>query len=406
VSYNYCDSQLKEHILVEYPISRNQEIMKKKAKTGKIILIIVSYFLALFLIYITYKGDRTNFNNAALDTLTAHYYGEFEGRKIHCGAADHPDLCVENSYPFEQNKIVLWFGNSQLHAINQFTSGQRNAPHYLFQQQIKKGRYVVTYSYPNANLQEYYVLLEYLKTRMAISTLIIPIVFDDFRESGVRPALSSLIKDSNLALSLSETKPGQLIIQQYNQTSNSQDVTGSNKKQKSFGNDKLSIQETSENYLNNWLKDHSELWALRPQVRGDLFLRAYQLRNTVFGITPQSKRRIIKGRYNLNMDALKAILTSCRNSGIKVLVYIVPIRNDVDIPYDHGEYTIFKRELKKTTKLYNVQLENLENLVPNRYWGKTHGTGINQAAEVDFMHFQESGHVLLADSLKNMLDSY
>ena len=37
---------------------------------------------------------------------------------------------------------------------------------------------IITFSQPNANLQEHYVLFEYLRHRLPVRTLILPLVFD------------------------------------------------------------------------------------------------------------------------------------------------------------------------------------------------------------------------------------
>lgn len=99
------------------------------------------------------------------------------------------------------------------------------------------------------------------------------------------------------------------------------------------------------------------------------------------------------------MSALSSILQSAKKSNIKVILYISPIRSDVDIPYDEKEYKEFKEELLAISKKYNFNLENLEDLVPGKFWGYKDSTSVDGQPELDFMHFNSTGHTILADTL-------
>ena len=82
------------------------------------------------------------------------------------------------------------------------------------------------------------------------------------------------------------------------------------------------------------------------------------------------------------------------------MLYIVPIRNDVQIPYDLMQYNSFKEEAGAIANEYsNVMFKNLEGLVPAKLWGTKASTTIGEEEEVDFMHFQAGGHQILADSI-------
>ena len=107
----------------------------------------------------------------------------------------------------------------------------------------------------------------------------------------------------------------------------------------------------------------------------------------------------------MNIKALKEILSSAKNSGTKVLMHVVPLRNDVKIPYDFEEYSDFKKEVKMLSKDENVSYFNLENLVPSKFWGTKSSTVSGGGEELDFMHFQAGGHKILANSLINILSN-
>ena len=124
-----------------------------------------------------------------------------------------------------------------------------------------------------------------------------------------------------------------------------------------------------------------------------------RFRNWIFGVNPSSVRKLIPAHYALNQQSLEAILASANNNNISVLLYVVPIRNDVKIPYDIKEYENFKQDIEKTALKYGVQFENFENIVPPEYWGEKNSTGLSDEQELDFMHFQAAGHRILANKI-------
>jgi lysophospholipase L1-like esterase len=123
------------------------------------------------------------------------------------------------------------------------------------------------------------------------------------------------------------------------------------------------------------------------------------MRNSVFGITPGSTRKVIPGRYRDNLAALQAILDRSRREHIRVVMYIVPLRGGVKIPYDNAEYTAFKSEMETLAQQYSASFKNLEQLIPDDFWGTKASTSLSEEQELDFMHFRYSGHSLLAQAL-------
>ena len=120
----------------------------------------------------------------------------------------------------------------------------------------------------------------------------------------------------------------------------------------------------------------------------------------MFGITASTPRRISPVIYELNMDALTSIAEHANANNVRVLFYIVPLRNDVESPYIYEEYSEFKRRIMKSFIDYkNVEVINLENIVPASAWGKKDSTNMSGDLEIDFMHFTEEGHKLLTDEL-------
>ena len=109
-------------------------------------------------------------------------------------------------------------------------------------------------------------------------------------------------------------------------------------------------------------------------------------------------RRKIPAAYNKNLAAFYAILIAAREHGTQVIVYIPPLRSDVPRPYDPLEYTNFKNDIENLTVSSGGRFMDFEQLVPGPLWGTKDSTSVNGGQELDFMHFQEAGHVMLGQS--------
>ena len=85
------------------------------------------------------------------------------------------------------------------------------------------------------------------------------------------------------------------------------------------------------------------------------------------------------------------------------MVYVAPLRNDVEPPYIASEYLKFKDDIENLSKKYGATYVNFEGLVPPKYWGEKSTTNLTETKELDFMHFQAGGHKILANYLGDIL---
>ena len=103
--------------------------------------------------------------------------------------------------------------------------------------------------------------------------------------------------------------------------------------------------------------------------------------------------------YLKNFQALESSIKLAQEKNIKILIYNVPIRNDVKIPYKIDDYSKFKKDLDYLSKKYLFKYINLENIVPNNLWAEKTSTTLSNETEIDFMHFKEKGHEILAEHI-------
>ena len=296
--------------------------------------------------------------------------------------------------------MIFVLGNSQTHSINQQKQGDKTYNQLLADAYDQDSLDVITHSIPNANFQEFLLCFNYWDRILPIKQLVVPLFMDDLREDGVREYFFAYLKEDNFKLD----NRGEL-VKRINESLASFKISSAE-----GGDDadlkglEFTVQQFSEKWINDNLNERFTTWDNRPTLRGKIFHNLYLLRNTVFGINAQSKRRLIESRLNKNMAALKVLLEGASRNNIQVLAYIPPLRNDVEPPYDRAEYDLAKdRLLSITAGFENSSFINLEDIIPGKYWGVKRSTNLFGDPEFDFMHFQYEGHKLLYEQLSDAL---
>ena len=363
-----------------------------------IFLMLPVIFGAILFLYFLLNMDvsSTKMEEFALGKETVSFFAKVDDFPIHCGDVDNASQCIEGWQNRGKKPVVLWLGNSQLHAVNQMKIGEKTASLLLHNKLKKLGYDVITFSEPNANLQEHLVLFQYLRRKLPVKILILPLVMDDTRETGLRGSIAKALSDPEVRKSIEVTRIGKKLIKNNSNVADT-DMKGIVD----------TVQIRVEKKINDWLVENTDSWKLRPELRGNVFINIYKLRNYMFNITPTSKRAIIKGRYQDNLAALREIFNLAHENNTSVLSYIVPIRNDLEIPYVRDEYKAFKRDIDELARKHKNTHVNLEGLVQSKLWGSKQATSVGAKSEVDFMHFQAGGHHLLAEKLENiLLDKY
>jgi hypothetical protein len=226
----------------------------------------------------------------------------FRGQRINAWRlSDYPD-----SYSVQAGEKLtdqwLWLGNSQLHAINQPTADDRTAPAVASD---LVGQAVFGMSLPNASLVEHLAIIEWALPRRRPSWLILGVCYDDLRNDEYRPGWTALAATqdgyidrlravpacSDLARQIvAEQGPSQIDLQKTS-------VAGD----KSLLGPRFlaeSMQEKSERALGDLANACFPIWKHRDQMWARVLADAYHFRNYVFGITPQSKRKMIPNRYD------------------------------------------------------------------------------------------------------------
>jgi hypothetical protein len=313
------------------------------------IILLVSFFNAI---------EFKNLENVeAFQSQSKTLYAVKDNKKIHCRSIADADQCIQN---LDKSKSILMLGNSQLHTINQYSSKDLNAISILADLLEKKDISLIGISTPNVNMQEELLILKYVNKHKKLDSLILPIVFDDFRETGIRDGLN--------IESVSKEERRVNIIQNIELT------------------------------FNNQLGQIIPLWLERSNIKSHISLILYKVRNVIFNIKSSDKRKIIRQNYESNMNAFKEILNYCKEYKVNLLVYIAPLRPSILIPYDVDEYNNFKLQIESLSKKEGAEYRNYEMLVEEGFWGETESVNFENK-QIDYMHFTGVGHAKLGKKI-------
>ena len=320
--------------------------------------------------------EQEDFGGFAMGPETTSVFAQAEGRPVH--GDNGPSIAAAyDGVARSESPMVLWLGNSQLHGVNQRVGDETCAPQ-LLHDQLTPQRRLLTASPPNGSPIEHEVIFDYVRKQVRVEELVIAVCFDDLRNEGVRTDLLPLAAGPS---SLATTVP----------------VAGATSQESNHVED--SLQEATEQWFNRVLSTYSFLWRQRKQARGDLFVALYRVRNSLLGIDAQTERRMLLPHYHRNLQAVARMLRAAHEAGTRAFVYIVPLRGDVKPPYVPTEYRRFEEDLAAIVRASAAEYRDLADLVPGMYWGMKDATGLDNKAELDFMHFQFPGHVLLAETI-------
>ena len=343
-------------------------------------------------------------NEIGLGKGTSFYMPVDKSYPIHITSLDTAERMRQGWTERGGRPLSLWFGNSQLNGINQFKQGEKNCTAFLFDSLKKYDQELLGISFPNGNMQEFLTAVIYLSNKFQVKNIILPLFYDDMREDGIRADINTLAVGDFL-------RGRQALYPYYKDIPSLELFKNATTTSKNINRDKKApdqtLQEVSEKFMDDELNAVWNVWGARANLRGNIFNDVYRYRNFILGIKATTIRKMIYGRYTSNFNSFKNITRYCADREINLYIYIPPIRTDISPPYDVGDYDSFKKGVRLECVKSKATFLNLENIVPAKYWGKKGSTSFGNGGEIDFMHFQEPGHHLMADTiLKTLVNKF
>jgi len=339
-------------------------------KEKKIIVILIIFFPLISWLFLSLIFGNINkkFDELALGKENIIVVNKVDQQEFLCSSAENILNCIKFLRNKNFKKKILWIGNSQLNGINQGTPNSKIAPYLVSEYFYKKNIGVIVFAAPNISFQEYSKVISYFLSNIDLDYVVLQLVFDDTRENDIR---KNLIE----------------------------------KEQDLISDKELSLREISEEKIINFLDNNINWTQIRSQAQGFIYEFLYRFRNYILNINPTTVRKSIKPIYNKNISFLNQALEKLKNYKVETIMYVAPIRNDVELPYDLKEYSQFKNTMQNLAKDYSANFYNLENIIPGNFWGTKLGTKLGVADEIDFMHFREEGHLIHAIEMIKILDN-
>lgn len=321
---------------------------------------------------------------------TSHF--QPDGAATQCADASDSDKCLTSwRAAGSPANTVIWFGNSQLAAINRFQPGQINAPEIVRRALAARGYYLMSYSQPNANLTEEAIIWAAIGPVYRPRLVILPICYDDIRELGVRDTVADFLIRPGVMARLRASPYWPLIKKSVNDSLKQEAPAAADRYQ--------SLQTRSEAALTSALEAHWPLWRKRSQLRGTLGFAIHAMRNQLLGIHSTSKRPVDAAVYEGRMALLDGMIAQMRAEGSDVLLYVPPYRYDIDGPYPMDQYRAFKGDLAALAARHGAGFADIDPIVPGREWA-TVTDDLFGFQEPDFMHFTASGHERLGAAIE------
>lgn len=286
--------------------------------------------------------------------------------------------------------LAIVAGMSQMYAINDAQPGDQIISEHLDDLLALHGVRTFGLAAPNMHNEEALLLL--LATlddpRKKPAFFIYGVCFDKFRNIDIRPGFQRYL-GNNPALAA-----------RWRDTATRYKGRFPNASEKMFSS--LTVATATPGKKNLTFEDRIRdtaarcipLVAVRQTLNATANLQLFLLRNWVFNISPQSKRPILKSRYELNQEFLEMIAAIAVEQGVQPVFYVIPLNPLADTPYIPEQYVAFKKWLKAFCMKEAIPFANLESVVPSQYWGEFMGGP-------DFKHFRGKGHELTARAIYN-----
>ena len=299
---------------------------------------------------------------------------------------------LEKYLPFIPNAtrtpLAVVSGMSQMYAINDAQPDDQIISEHLDDLLTPHGVRTFGLAAPNMHNEEALLLLlttlNNPKTKPAF--FIYGLCFDKFRNIDLRPSFQKhLSQNPSLASRWRETA-----TRYKERFPHAAEKMFSSITTATATPDKKNV--TFEDRIRDYAARYVPLIEARQTLNATISMQLFLLRNWVFNISPQSKRPILKSRYELNQEFLEMIAAVAKEQNVQPIYYIIPLNPLADNPYIPTQYASFKIWVTGLCEKEKVSCANFENVVPSQYWGEFMGGP-------DFKHFRGKGHELTAQAI-------
>ncbi|MEW5947473.1 MAG: hypothetical protein AB1742_14895 [bacterium] len=287
--------------------------------------------------------------------------------------------------------LIVWMGNSHLHAVNGMKEGDEVSSYYLHEL-LNGGKWpgrapCFGLSYPNLTFAEQFLLTLLLTLDQSLPR---PLIFvhgfryHETRFAGVRSGLKPVLEDPSVKKWIESN--GELagkFPEAFKSLDSEYRAIKELEKERNF-----------EGFLRKRAGGAIPVFKDRKTISAHLALMMRNLRDFAFGIRTSDKRKALSSRYGVSMEFMELTAYVCERYGAKMLMYNVPLRPGKESPYPEADYDRYMEEMESIARKYprGIVYADYEDAIPEPAWGVFYSTGMK-----DFSHFKAEGHRILAE---------
>ena len=302
------------------------------------------------------------------------------------------------------NKIILIFGASQLHAINDYKEGDSLSVEYINDYFIKynKAWRMYQFSFPNASYCDYLAFyLNFRQNHAPIDLLVLDLQYKsnlgwDLYEGNLKG-----LKKEFVASKL-KNNPGIIaLVAAINKYESSNTFSSEDKKPLERTIVSGTPQELLEKLINKTLDSIVPNFVYRKTLMAKLnaeridFLHNFNI--YTFKDVPLEAPPLAKEIVSRNLIAYESLIDLANSEDVPIIMYRQPIKPTF---YNNSpEYESYYDGLKNSVAASNnIFYTDYSRIVPIQYYGILLGN-------VDFIHFKNEGHKIVGYRLATLIDS-
>jgi len=141
------------------------------------------------------------------------------------------------------------------------------------------------------------------------------------------------------------------------------------------------------------------LIAKRADLYKGMTVAYYGARNRLLHITTATARQFPKPSYRANLEILELSLRYAQSRGIRVILYLGPIRPIQPNRNTPEDIARFRKDIPALCQRYKVMCLDYTDLIPSALWTNYPDWDAAGGGQPDFAHFTGGAHKLLAERL-------
>jgi hypothetical protein len=367
--------------------------------------------LILFPIIANTLASKKSLADRGLGIKTTSHIAEYRGRVIsttgHKKGYDRLGEVVQTAKHYQEkgHGVALWLGNSQLHGINEFKSGDNLAAYYANDSAAENGSdiFYVQMSYPNASPHDMLAMyLIFRDTGLRPDYLITGIVYDDMRE-GVKQCFLDRLPDLETDKALLSDRGVQNLLAEKSKLNSKKNFVDNNSGSGASTASYIAPQKLLESRLEEWFELIWPPYEKRNSIYGNIVYELKVLDSRIRKkFTSVRLSEVTDSDREWNENALRSLISITKADGTELFYYKAPHRpGEKKFYYNRAKYDAFFNHIRGLSEENGAHYTDLELIVPAEYYGYFFYE--IDGVVPDVMHFKDYGHRQLGTAVEEFV---